>query len=273
MNIVESPVVDTGINQQLEELFQSRYHGAANIKGIRYQIAYSVLRAFDLYNNETNASIRLEGIEDVDVNGSRDIETNGFHLASQYVQVKTSKTDWDWGRFAQSKIIDNFLPVWSADPSARLLVVTNFGYAGKLAELVEVCQGRRRLPSTKLTNSLRTLCQRVGFAHVDLIELLNRVSFERMSDEELQSRIQAAIVRWFDLQTANSDLYLLALMTKFTDLAVARGEIRRSDMEAIRLFIQENIELGVNNPAVQNGWIERVRFNPEAQVDDLGLST
>lgn len=268
VNIVESPVVDTGINQQLEELFQSRYHGAANIKGIRYQIAYSIHRAFDLYEAETNASISLEGIEDVDLNGSREIETSGFRVSSQYVQVKTSKTDWDWGRFAQSKIIDNFLPVWSADPSARLLVVTNFGYAGKLAELVEVCQGRRRLPSTKLTNSLRTLCLRVGFAHVDPIELLNRVSFERMSDEELQSRIQAAIVRWFDLQTANTDLYLLVLMTKFTDLAVERREIRRLDMEAIRLSIQENIELGVNNPAVQNGWIERVRFNPEVQVDD-----
>jgi hypothetical protein len=205
----------------------------------------------------------MEGIEDVDVNGSRDIETNGFHVSSQYVQVKTSKTDWDWGRFGQSKIIDNFLPVWSADPSARLLVVTNFGYAGKLAELVEVCQGRRRLPSTKLTNSLRTLCQRVGFADIEPIELLNRVSFERISDEDLQSRIHAAIVRWFDLQTANSDLYLLVLMTKFTDMAVERREVHRSDMEAIRLFIQENIELGINNPAVQNGWIERVLFNTD----------
>ena len=259
--------MDTEINKQLEELLKSRYHGAANIAGIRYQIAYSLLRAFDLYQLASNARVRLEGIEDVDVSGSRKVEAPGFHIGSQYIQVKTSKHDWDWGRFAESKIISNFLPVWTVEPSAELLVVTNFGYAGKLAELVALCQGKK-VPSTKLKISLRTLCERAGYLNVDLTELLKRISFEHIPDDELQIRTLAAIVRCFDLQTSNSGLFLLVLMTKFLDLAVERREIHRSDLEGIRLFIQEDIELGVENPAVRNGWIERVRFEPDLQAED-----
>jgi hypothetical protein len=243
----------TTVDQQLEKLFNSRYHGAVNIRGIRYQIAYSLLRAFDLYEGNGNGSIRLEGIDDLDVNGSREVEAKGFRAGNEYVQVKTSKTNWDWGRFSESRIIENFLPVWSADPSARSLVVTNFGYAGKLAELVEFCQGQRKLLSTKLRTSIQKLCQQAGFVSVDPIELSKRISFERISDEALYSRTISAIHQRFDLETANTDLYLLVLMTKFLDFAVERQEIQRSDIEEIRLFIQENIDLGTKNPAIQHG--------------------
>jgi hypothetical protein len=258
----------TTVEQQLEELFKSRYHGAVNIRGIRYQIAYSLLRAFDLYEGDQNGSIRLEGIDDLDVNGSREVEAKGFHVGSEYVQVKTSKTDWDWGRFAESNIIENFLPVWFADPSARLLVVTNFGYAGKLAELVESCYGQRKVPSTKLKTSIYKLCQRAGFPRRDPIELIERISFERISDEQVYLRTISAIHQRFDLETGNTDLYLLVLMTKFLDFAVERKEIGRTDIEEIRLFIQENIDLGTKNPAIQNGWIERLKFNPDPQAAD-----
>ncbi len=258
----------TGIKQQLEELLQSRYHGAVNISGIRYQVAYSILRAFDLYYKNPPASIRLEGIEDVDINGRRQVQTRGLRVSNQYVQVKTSKTDWDWSRFAQSKIINNFLPLWSADPTAELLVVTNFGYSGKLAQLVKFCNGKTGTLPRQLEKDLTTLCQRAGVTGVDVTKMLKQISFERISDEELQKRISASIVRWFDLQTSNSDLYLLVLMSRFLDFASERREVHSSDLETIRLFVQENMELGAANPAVQNGWIERLRFTEEAYVED-----
>lgn len=258
----------TSIDQQLEELFNSRYHGAVNIRGIRYQIAYSLLRAFDLYEGDGNGSVRLEGIDDLDVNGSRDVQAKGFYVGSEYVQVKTSNTNWDWSRFAESRIIENFLPVWFADTSARLLVVTNFGYAGKLAELVELCHSQSQRLSTKLKTNFQTLCQKAEFPGTDPIKLIKRILFKRISDEELYLQTLSAIHRRFDLETANTDLYLLVLMTKFLDFAVERKEVRRADIEAIRLFIQENIDLGTKNPAVQNGWIERLQFNPDPQAAD-----
>ena len=118
----------TSTQSQLEQLFESRYHGATNIGGIRFQLAYSVLCAFDLYGPDAPDTVQLEGIEDVDVNN---VTSRGLQEADQYIQVKTSKRAWTWSRFAASEIIERFMPVWSANPAAQLLIVTNFGYKDK----------------------------------------------------------------------------------------------------------------------------------------------
>jgi hypothetical protein len=39
-------------SSDIDTIFRARYHGAANIRGIKYQILYSVLRAFDLYADD-----------------------------------------------------------------------------------------------------------------------------------------------------------------------------------------------------------------------------
>ena len=60
------------MRRELDALLKTRFHGAVSIRGIRYQILYSLLRAFDLYAEDDGvSSIRLEGIEDVDLLGLR----------------------------------------------------------------------------------------------------------------------------------------------------------------------------------------------------------
>ncbi len=125
----------TSSESQLALLLEARYHGAVNIAGIRFQLMYSLLRTFDLYKPDAPAGIRLEGIEDLDVTRHRQIDLKGIAISNQYIQVKTSKHPWNWGKFASSDMLQNFLPTWEADPNATLLVVSNFGYEGLLAEL------------------------------------------------------------------------------------------------------------------------------------------
>src|SRR5260370_7375723 len=134
--------------------------------------------------------------------------------------------------------------------------------------MVAFCRGENDVPSTKLKSSIKKLCDQAGFPSTDAIELMKRISFERISDEELYLQTISAIHQRFDLETANTDLYFLVLMTKFLDFAVARKEIQRPNVEAIRLFIQENIELGTKNPAIQNGWIERLQFVSDGHAED-----
>lgn len=253
---------------QLDQLLESRYHGAVNIAGIEYQLTYSVFLAFDLYKADGPTSIRLEGIEDIDVGDHRKVELNGIALFNRYVQVKTSKGAWDWSRFAGSKIIQNFLPVWSVDPIAELLVVTNFSYSGKLDEFAKFCNGEGSVLSSQAKRNLQALCKRAGYPDVDPIQLAGHISFVRVSEAELSRRVIGAIVESFDLSTPNAYLYFLVLMTRFLDWAAQRQEIRRNDLESIRLFVQEQIELGTTNPAVQNGWLERLKFNEEEHPED-----
>ncbi|MEW5949055.1 MAG: hypothetical protein AB1711_06545 [Thermodesulfobacteriota bacterium] len=260
--------MEPSIDNQLNQLFESRYHGAANISGIKYQLTYAVYRTFDLFKPDAPDSIQLEGIEDVDLKGHKHIEFTGFNVSNEYVQVKTSKKAWDWSRFARSGIIQNFLPVLSADQTATLLVVTNFGYTGALDEFVKFCKGDRNILSNKMNRNLHDLCRRAGYQGIDLKELIRHISFVRIIDEELMKKVTDAIITAFDLTTCNADLYFGVLMSNFIELASQRKEVRRVDLESIRLFVQEQINLGSKNPATQNGWIERLKFEKEEHPED-----
>ena len=170
--------MESGIENQLNQLFESRYHGAVNISGIKYQLTYAVYRAFDLFKPEPPDSVQLEGIEDVDIKSHKHIEFMGFNVSNEYVQVKTSKRAWDWGRFAGSGIIQKFLPVLSVDQASTLLVVTNFGYTGSLDEFVKFCKGDRKILSNKMYRNLHDLCKRAGYDDIDIEELIRHISFD-----------------------------------------------------------------------------------------------
>ena len=52
INKAKSTVKTDQAFQDIDAIFKTRWHGAVNIRGIRYQILYSVFRAFDLYKME-----------------------------------------------------------------------------------------------------------------------------------------------------------------------------------------------------------------------------
>ncbi|MEZ4735024.1 MAG: hypothetical protein R3E79_48635 [Caldilineaceae bacterium] len=66
----------------MTSLIKARVHGAINIAGIRFQLLYSLLRSFDLYEFDDNATVQFEGLEDLDKRTLRAGDT--------YYQVKTS---------------------------------------------------------------------------------------------------------------------------------------------------------------------------------------
>ena len=60
----------TSEDGRLKQLFESRCRGAANINELEFQLAYSILRAFDLYEKGASDAVRLEAVEDVDARGT-----------------------------------------------------------------------------------------------------------------------------------------------------------------------------------------------------------
>ena len=100
--------------KEIETLLKTRFHGAVNIRGIQYQILYSILRAFDLYKFQgLTGSLRLEGLEDVDLLGLR--------LDNEYIQAKSSQTPWNWSKLKEP--IKGFLEIQRADSQCNFLLV------------------------------------------------------------------------------------------------------------------------------------------------------
>ncbi|MGB8700349.1 MAG: dsDNA nuclease domain-containing protein, partial [Thermosynechococcaceae cyanobacterium] len=157
------------ISKDLDAIFRSRWHGAVNIRGIRYQILYSLFRAFDLYNEENStAALRLEGIEDVDFLGIR-----GFHYENEYVQVKSADKDWSWNQLKGP--LAGFLSVHRNDANCGFVLAIGFSLTGdieKLTQLDSLLASERK----RVENKFCKLCTQVGYSEIESNTLLQKLT-------------------------------------------------------------------------------------------------
>jgi len=86
----------------LDVLLRDRYHGAANIRGIRFQLRYSMARAVELAvaaragGANAKSTLHFEGLEDVDVEKGPSLRglTTATVNGREFVQVKTASKPW-----------------------------------------------------------------------------------------------------------------------------------------------------------------------------------
>jgi hypothetical protein len=252
---------------RLDQLFKDRFHGASNIKGIRFQILYSILRAFELYDSSPETAIRLEGIEDIDL-----IRVN---LGSLYIQVKTSDRDWGWSEFTKKNrsgqpiILKNFLEVMNQDPNAQFLLVSNFSYKGILNDLYECCLDKNPVLPDSLKGQLLRVFKDAGFPDTDISLFISKLSFQNISEDDVLRGISNSITAYFSIETGNEELYLLTLTGYFITKAEKRGTITKAELEELKLTVQDWISKGVANEAIKYGIIEKLDFSTEQFVDDF----
>ena len=155
----------------LDTLLHERYHGAANIRGIRFQVRFAMLRAVEMAHAARAATpgafavaaagatgsvqgvpamiagastdpmrqplLRMEGIEDVDVADPSlgPLRVVGqTHAGGEYVQVKTAVSSWNWSKLKEPLL--GWIELYrtgAAGVTFRLVV--NFELAGDLALL------------------------------------------------------------------------------------------------------------------------------------------
>lgn len=248
------------MNRKLTQLLERRFGGATNIAGIHYQLLYSLLRAFDLYQPGAPEAVVLEGIEDVDL--------QGLHLRNLYIQVKWSNSKQGLSWLKQKKLLERFVETYLVDSRAHFLLVTNFGFKGSLATFAQYCNGNRADLPGHLRKDLLRICQSAGLPQEAFGQLLRRISFQELSEEQLLRDARAAIIECFDVVAGNEELYLMALFSEVADRAMCRTSLSKKDLKAISLRIREWIGLGPVNPAVQQGLITPLVFEVEAHPED-----
>jgi len=194
------------MNNEYDALFKSRFHGAINIRGIRYQILYSILRAFELYDNKTQAaSITLEGIEDVDV------EVIGFKIFNEYVQVKSASKPWAWSNLKsyKNKIgpIQNFLEAYRVDSDSNFLLVFDF----ELKNEIEKISRFKSLPGKEkegFKKKFRDLCRSCGGTNCEADSILDRLKIVSLPEEEILESLRKIISETYDLGSDLVECYI-----------------------------------------------------------------
>jgi hypothetical protein len=151
-------------NQDLDAILSTRWGGAVNIRGIRYQILYSLLCAFDIYNQEgSNVFLRLEGIEDIDL--------IGFHYQNEYIQVKSADSSWNWSKLKEP--LKGFLPVHRNNDNCIFVLAVGFPLNNDIQKLSQL-ETLNSMESKRIRKAFHNLCYQVGYSEVESKSLLQK---------------------------------------------------------------------------------------------------
>lgn len=250
---------EKAVRSKLDTLLDTRFHGAVNIRGIRYQILYSILRAFDLYGeDDKDSSIRLEGIEDVDL--------LGVHLNNEYIQVKTSQNPWRWSQLKGP--IKSFLKVYSADPNCHFVLAVDFHLNNEIANLTQI-GSLQPMERKRVVNKFRKLCHELGAPSDDADGLISRLEIDSLPEVQIWKQLRPTIANNFGIGSEAVDTYISALFAKFVDWAKDRKTITRADLESVRTVVGEALAREGDFQAYGQGLIDRVSWEPDENIEDF----
>ena len=155
-------------------LLNKRYHGAANIRGINYQLKYSLLKCFESMKNADFNSVRFEGIEDVDL--------VGMHAEHKFIQVKYSSKKWSWAKLREP--LEGFYKCLKVKPDSDFLLIVNFELNSEMLNVMRF-QSLSKKDRKRFVDKFVKLCKKFGANRQDAEALLDKVTIESLPEDRL----------------------------------------------------------------------------------------
>lgn len=244
----------------LEKLLLRRRGGVYNIRGIVFQLHYTLWRILYEFGKETNTEqiFQLEGIEDLDFY---------FDYQNEHIQVKCLDKNLDANGFGEN-ILPNLLEVFEHKPDSLFLIVSNVHIAkGHLKKLQMANQGIAPLPNDSFAfwyDKIKKVNSKID--EPSCKRFLSSISFSLHQEDLLLNECRQILIEQHSILNGNEDQYLRALCYFLLVASPKKMEIRKRDMLQIIQETSDSLSEGVVNLAVKEGWIEEVSF--EAINDD-----
>jgi hypothetical protein len=242
----------------LDDLIAKRGQGAANIRGVHYQIMYSVLRAFDLFQPENReAYMQLEGLEDVDL--------RGLYIGDEYIQAKNFKETFAWSEL--KKPFQLFFEAFQRDPRCKFVLVCG----GPIAKGLRNLSKRETLPGKerqRFRKNIHNFLKGLNISVEDGEALLRNLRVVFKPEAEMETELRRCVAEHFDLVT-NADVYISVLMVKFFKWAGDRRQVRRLDIETLRGQVGEALASERAFDAYGDGLITRMTWEADASERDF----
>ncbi len=239
----------------LDNILRERYHGAVNIRGIRYQILYSIYCSLQYYHEE-NYSIKLEGIEDLDLKSIKQKNT--------YIQVKTSSKMWTWNQYKE--VFDNFSKVFKEDNKADFILVSNFQHNNDWQKIInpdDLSKNERKRLEKKVKNINRDF-------GVDNSSFYNRIKLVTLREGEILDSINRYIFDIYIVVPSNLiPFYRDALFSKFVEIAEKRGIITKNTLDSTWKELNENIARLQEYSAYGQGLISKLEWRIDQNIHDF----
>ncbi len=243
----------------MEALVRERYHGAANIRGILFQMLCSIFKVLELKNDEV-FSVRFEGVEDIDV-----LDLRGSVGKNNFIQVKWSSKPWTWSQV--KSVFSNFYDVYRKNQDACFELLVNFELKKDLEKLTRFSQIGTQ-DRKRLVNKCRNIFGVPKPSIQEVEAFLSKIAIRSISDEEIRVHLKRKLAEDYGLNSDIVDVYLRALLGRFLEWAGERKTILRSDIDRIH----ESISTAIANErfnAPGQGLISYISWKPDASPEDF----
>lgn len=242
------------LDDALTAVAAKRTGGVINIRGLEFQLLYAAHIALTTLKPESTASIRLEGLEDVDLHIEND---------SEFVQAKTSQNKLDASAFWDLGVLENFFEVYKISPSSTFRLVHNISFAkGMVDELISKQYSEKGLAywSEKFKSIAPT---------GNIRDFLQRITFERCDAIKLQNEIIKSLIGDHNINLDSAFPFVTALFYNVFNWSKHRVTIRSSDIIRVVQSVKDSFSEFPENPALQHKWVAPVKFEA-GPSDDLG---
>lgn len=218
----------------LNTLIQQRTGGADNVRGVRYQILYTLLRALRAHANGKSWSVSPEGLEDVDV------EVEGI---MEHVQVKFTQNHWTphMLKKALTSIIEA-AHACKGDPAHTFSVLL----AGDVSHRVQMLADRDELSAEARAPhdaKLEKLLRKAGANELLARTLSHALTLHVSEPGALDSNLQRAVVDAFDAHPESAHLVIQALAAFVLDHAQRRKSFSASELKRAYAAIAQGQEV------------------------------
>jgi hypothetical protein len=239
------------LTENLDILIKKRNGGAVNFRGIQYQVLYSChLILKNLWNPNSDQSITLEGLEDLDHR-----QTSVKIDSAEFIQLKSSENKINAGDFWTMGVLQNFLQVYLSDNNSRFRLVYNFKTAdGALRHLFE-----KKLTPDAFAYWKSKL---VNYSNIpfNVKDFLEKVSYERIALTEITESITKLLFKHWNVNSGTERQFLNALAYSVLEWSKARETIANRDVIALFYDVAHSYSKAVQNEAVKNSRIEAVDY-------------
>ncbi|TAJ49988.1 MAG: hypothetical protein EPO58_14080 [Chitinophagaceae bacterium] len=247
----QSVVPSNSSELTLEDILSDRVGGSVNFKGLNFQILYASFILLSTLSAETTISIRLEGIEDLDIlSGEQD----------EYVQLKSSVNSIDAARFWELKILQNFLTVAVAKPTSYFKLVHNSALAKGNLDVF----GSANVTDTQISFWVEKL-KPAGY-EIDASgfrKLLKHISIEKTTEKILQQQLIKLLYQKFSVGNQTEYIFLKALFYNIFQWSKQRKTVSFNDLAELIQSVKDSFSKAPTNEAITHNWIQPVSFNIE----------
>lgn len=258
-------ISETPIPASLDLLIRRRKGGRVNIRGIGYQLQFSIYKVLSSLSLQGNdIEIRLEGIEDLDEISRIQVGENKYYQVKFNQKPLNASTLWNLG------VIQNFLEVYLVNINSQFVLVANQLYSDSKLDVFFSDQyiSKDYLYWGNKITSLKSDAKTINWdwESFDFNLFLNNISFETISNDSLMAENTKNIIDTFSLSKSNYKLGLNALFHDLFRLAEKGGTFSGQSLLQTIASVKDQIAAGTN-PVLQYRYLEKIDFSSPQSKD------